>query len=215
MKKLLILSISLALCYGLIVTVAIWLGRQQKSPELFEQLYFNECELPCWINIVPGKTTIVEADALLYHFFGAESVSLLRELSSSKIYNIETSGYLDLRVELAYQYPVSDAQIISYIYIAPLDKRLIDSLPASASWKVINAFGFPKKVAVRSKAYYLLFDNEHTVGYSFNEPSNPSCMNLAPYQKIQGIYIFNSYSDVDPTAIFTLWQGFQCYKIMR
>lgn len=40
---------------------ALWFGRQQRLPEHVAMLHFDQCAAPCWIGIVPGKTTRTEA----------------------------------------------------------------------------------------------------------------------------------------------------------
>jgi hypothetical protein len=50
------------LAFSSFVTVtAVLFGRQQPLPESVAMLRLTDCELPCWIGIVPGKTTIGEA----------------------------------------------------------------------------------------------------------------------------------------------------------
>jgi hypothetical protein len=36
-------------------------NEQTSSSEWIQQLHLSDCELPCWINIVPGETTLGEA----------------------------------------------------------------------------------------------------------------------------------------------------------
>lgn len=43
------------------IVLAQSIGRQQPLPERVAILHLTDCKLPCWIGIVPGKTTVGEA----------------------------------------------------------------------------------------------------------------------------------------------------------
>ncbi len=62
-------SILLIVCV-LTVSAAILIGYQQPAPEQVAVLHLTDCELPCWIGIVPGKTTIVEARRRIKEVYG-------------------------------------------------------------------------------------------------------------------------------------------------
>jgi hypothetical protein len=49
------LGFCLAIMSGLVI------GQQQRPPAWLTLLNFDYCELPCWIGITPGKTTVQEA----------------------------------------------------------------------------------------------------------------------------------------------------------
>lgn len=52
------------------ITGAIFIGRQQPTPDNLALLHLTDCELPCWIGIVPGKTTLAEAEARIRQVYG-------------------------------------------------------------------------------------------------------------------------------------------------
>src|SRR5437868_1860445 len=41
--------------------IAMITGRLQPIPPRIAILHLNDCQLPCWIGIIPGKTTMAEA----------------------------------------------------------------------------------------------------------------------------------------------------------
>ena len=51
------------------MATTIWclisLGKQAPSPAYVTALHLDQCELPCWIGIIPGQTTLKEAKALI------------------------------------------------------------------------------------------------------------------------------------------------------
>jgi hypothetical protein len=53
-----------------IVVATITIGQQQPSPEQFTMLHLSDCQPPCWIGIVPGKSTIAEAKDRLMTVYG-------------------------------------------------------------------------------------------------------------------------------------------------
>ncbi len=50
-----------AFLLSLPVSASVVIGRQQPAPSLSRLLRLADCPLPCWIGIVPGKTTVGEA----------------------------------------------------------------------------------------------------------------------------------------------------------
>jgi hypothetical protein len=61
---------------GLILLV-LELGRNQPVPPSLQALHFDDCALPCWIGIIPGKTTIGEAERNIARTFsGSANYSL-------------------------------------------------------------------------------------------------------------------------------------------
>src|SRR5258707_8222360 len=53
------------------VSGAILIGRRQPIPDRIALLHLNDCELPCWIGIVPGKTTLGETQDRIKQVYGA------------------------------------------------------------------------------------------------------------------------------------------------
>jgi hypothetical protein len=52
------------------ISFALLIGRSQPLPESIRRLHLTDCELPCWIGIVPGQTTIAEAKERIVTVFG-------------------------------------------------------------------------------------------------------------------------------------------------
>ena len=61
----------------LLVTVAtgaaLLLGRAQPMPDQLALLHLGDCQLPCWIGIMPGKTTVGEARQRIKDVYGKMS----------------------------------------------------------------------------------------------------------------------------------------------
>ncbi len=100
----------LALWFALTVTTGITVlaGRRQPTSARLAMLRLTDCALPCWIGIVPGKTTLDEAHAIIESAFGqspdydfsaawSDSSDLLPVILSEKA-NWANSIWIGLRV---------------------------------------------------------------------------------------------------------------------
>jgi len=57
--------IALFIALALLVSASRYIGHHELPIVPIEEMHFNDCELQCWIGIVPGKTTLREATLLL------------------------------------------------------------------------------------------------------------------------------------------------------
>ena len=51
----------LTLVFVLLIVAARAIGNAQPPPEALQELHLTDCKLPCWLGIIPGKTTYEEA----------------------------------------------------------------------------------------------------------------------------------------------------------
>lgn len=68
--------------------MAVLIGRQQPESSILSQMHLTDCELPCWIGIIPGKTTLAEANKRLQAVYGAtlDQNSTLLDHNSTLLY---------------------------------------------------------------------------------------------------------------------------------
>src|SRR5215467_11483537 len=57
--------IALFIALALLVSASRYIGHNEVPIVPIEEMHFNDCELQCWIGIVPGKTTLREATLIL------------------------------------------------------------------------------------------------------------------------------------------------------
>jgi hypothetical protein len=83
MRRFLALSSLLFLALAVVLGVVIVLQRKQPLPERFAILHLYDCELPCWIGIVPGVTTLDDAEKRVRSVFAAPhyTIEIENELS--------------------------------------------------------------------------------------------------------------------------------------
>ena len=68
-----VLLLVTALFFGLSL-VMILIGHQQPPSTWAQLFHLSECELPCWIGIVPGQTTLAEAQRQVQKIYGDKSL---------------------------------------------------------------------------------------------------------------------------------------------
>lgn len=54
------------------IALVVHTAHSTPPPTNIAFLHLSDCALPCWIGIVPGKTTISEAQALIQHVYSGE-----------------------------------------------------------------------------------------------------------------------------------------------
>ena len=71
------------LCFAVILALsaAVFVGRQKPLPAAFAIYHLSDCKLPCWIGIIPGKTSLGEALARI------DSTYCLARYKCSTIYD--------------------------------------------------------------------------------------------------------------------------------
>jgi len=53
--------LALSLTFALLIAAARGIGSRQPASDILAQLHLTDCALPCWLGIMPGKTTSDEA----------------------------------------------------------------------------------------------------------------------------------------------------------
>ena len=70
MRKLVLFSLLLSLLFIASLGLLVVANRRQPTGPTLENLHLTDCELPCWIGIVPGQTTIDVARERINALFG-------------------------------------------------------------------------------------------------------------------------------------------------
>ncbi|MBX3086138.1 MAG: hypothetical protein KF716_31170 [Anaerolineae bacterium] len=124
-------SLLFLLMTAAVIAVAL-VGHAQPTPSTITDLHLDECELPCWLGIVPKVTPVSEAKSLVYRAFGsnpdlyiteAEMIHTLFVWNSAheRLLTIEMqvnkSAIDSLRIDIHQNYP-SVGEL--YAYLPPL-----------------------------------------------------------------------------------------------
>lgn len=78
----------LSIFFALATSLVIFFGRIQPIQPFINVLHLNKCQLPCWNDIVPGKTSLNEAKLLLYNAYSKEPGVYLNYVVASDSYVI-------------------------------------------------------------------------------------------------------------------------------
>jgi len=77
MRRLIAGSLFLTIVFVLMTGATLLVARAQPPTDRVAMLHLDECHLPCWIGITPGKTTVAEAKQRLQEVFGTSLVFTL------------------------------------------------------------------------------------------------------------------------------------------
>jgi hypothetical protein len=144
MRWLLRFSVLLLLILALLTSITRLLRQAQPKPTLIDMLHLGECAPPCWIGIVPGKTTLTEAKARIIDVFGQSGYLITFKL-------ISAPGLAWINLERP-----ADPVGILLITLTAQDNRIVDTITFDFSSiylrnrihlaDVINLLGSPSRV---------------------------------------------------------------------
>jgi hypothetical protein len=89
MSKMLKMTISIGLLLALSITALIWVGRQQAPSPFLIFLHLTDCKPPCWIDIVPGQTSLEEAQNRIKAVYGGSPFNVI--VNDRGVYQIDNT----------------------------------------------------------------------------------------------------------------------------
>ncbi len=116
MRSLRIYALCLPLLLSVFIGAALLVGLRQAPSDWAKLLRLDDCQLPCWIGIEPGKTTLPEAERHIEDVFQDTSLYTLEKFGSGG-YSItyKPTGF-GLRTNFMAAYGADDAaQSVIYI----------------------------------------------------------------------------------------------------
>lgn len=180
----------------------MFVGYQQPPSEWMSFLHLNDCELPCWIGITPGKTTLAEAQQQLTNVYGDTSLYQLTGSDGHNYKLISTVQRLELVVGI--QSGIESQPIIQYITLDP-QKNSTDGQPTLAD--LYNFWGTPDSIPLSAgkPTPNLYFKHQSIMVVT----ERLTCDKFIPTQPIQEIVLIFPYRELASEA----WHGFQrCYN---
>lgn len=210
-------STFLSVLFLFLTTAALLIGQQQ-PPSLWSRiLHLDDCELPCWIGIVPGSTTLDEAqikiesayaDRVLYTLDGNEQKDTYRVM-----YAPTSSSFV---IALTSQNPSDHSHaVVSDIAILFNQVRSQDTKYPTIP-ELYNGLGNSETIRLKSgldkERIAVFFKNQSTLVFL----NNLECDRIRLNQEITAIRL-------DPQVIYDtwlsephIWQGFgKCYHLFR
>jgi hypothetical protein len=184
-----------------IVMMTIWVGRQQQLPSSVAALHLTNCELPCWIGIIPTKTTMAEAEERIKQIFSAEFTSNKTHLFAE----IKKYNFSIIVRPLRGMYG-DDAKVGSISLGIP------DPDQYQTVGTILSLWGPPDRILVRTvysvTDTVLFFDK--TGFYAVTESiAAPDCYAQYPQLHLNTLYI----SPIRDKTQYDVWRGFRtCYS---
>ncbi|SRR5258708_6625418 len=144
MRRLILFTLALWVTLVAAVVIAVGVGHQQPASKRLTQLHLNDCELPCWIGIVPGKTTLEDAQKHITGIYG-QSYDVAYDVFDSQ------STYRQVYVNITEKGDVKEENTMSFEFFVKADDSHIiqfiefyfphSSLPTTA--EIFGALGSP------------------------------------------------------------------------
>ncbi|MBI1256368.1 MAG: hypothetical protein GC204_02750 [Chloroflexi bacterium] len=212
LRSLIAYAIRLSIVLTLFAGAVIFIGLQQPPSEWVQLLHLDDCELPCWIGIEPGKTTFAEARQKIDAIYSNTSLYLLEDYGGDelRITDKHTSDGMDILLssdgETTLQPIVTNITLSTYIQPNGLPiPPMIGDL-----W---NDLGIPESISrlVGSKESILIMSYQHQQTLVYISDSN-ECNRVSPNQQFGGISLGDQSNQ--PANIFgglsspLSWRGF-------
>jgi hypothetical protein len=208
-----VLLLALIAVLGLIIIA----GRQQAQSNQISYLHLDDCELPCWIGIWPGKTGIAEARELINTAFASSpyyraflspeitSNTLNVDLATGKLRQWNIYINIDARPDgivhaVYFAFPNSGIDITDTI-----SEDLSVFIPTVADF--LNRFGRPSLVLEsHMTGFVLAYGDKHYGAYLRPENADFSRWNLRITSLV--LYDYGLDGERDFGQSFP-WQGFK------
>lgn len=198
------------------IGVALAVGQAQPPSHWRALLQLDACELPCWIGIEPGKTTLEEARRYIEAAYQDRALYQL-EVQDYRIYALTylPTGYrLAISMDTA-GFPGMPESIAERIYLQPLRREFLAfERPNIAELysSLGSAEGVQRLSGINITSLAVLFRNRLVEIY-FDEPE---CDRVDPLQTIRSILISRQSNERNVAWLSTpmRWQGFQrCHDL--
>ena len=201
----------------LLIGAAIFVGLQQPPSEWVTLLHLDECELPCWIGIEPGKTTYAEAQQRIEAAYADASLNVLR-MKGASYYSIaftQTGYTLQVSLESDFAQQDESLSVVRDIYLQPLFRRgLFLAQPSVAElYRSIGSAEFIERITSTDSPKLALSFKGQRVRILL---ADLECDKVLPAQAITSIFMFDQPAG-DHMAWLSppsLWHGFnRCYNL--
>jgi hypothetical protein len=204
--------ISLALLVLMLLTLligaAIVVGIQQPPSEWVSFLHLNDCELPCWIDIEPGKTTFAEARQRVMNAYQSISLYELLPQGEDHFFITDKSQGYSLGVDLrSTDWGKSPQSIVDNI-----DLQLEENITQPTIAELYNRLGTAEAVVdlpTDSPTVAFYFRHQRVMAWLVKDFA---CIKVFPTQKIYQISLADRSLKLD-LWLSSPWRGFQrCYN---
>lgn len=179
-------------------------------------LHLTDCELPCWIGITPGETTIGEAQDWITTTYGDTSLYSLDTQGYSSVVTYKPTGY---QLNIGFHSDagaMTENSIVRRIYLAPFI-RLGESISRLMLFDVQNILGMPIAVrlatGVENPTVVLIYSDQRVSVVV----DDLDCDKVLPDQQVKTIVLDDQVATNDAWLSDPQeWRGFgYCYNFER
>ena len=193
-------------------------NRRSTTSDWLTLLHLNDCELPCWIGIIPGETTAYEAEDRIAATYGDTSLYALemQRYFQSSVTHKSTSYQLSIALFSDNGVPSDDTSIVRSIILNPFVK-IGESVSSPTISDVQRVLGDPTMARLASGADNFSVALFYGDGRSNVFVSDLECDKVLSNQQVGGIGL---YSEIRANIAWLSdpqdWQGFNyCYNFER
>ncbi len=210
MRRLLALLSTLTLIFAFGTVAALLIGRAQPIPPRLAMLHLTDCDLPCWIGIVPGVTTVGDAKKLIRQMYNADIYSVSESAGGSVgVFSRAANDFSGFSVLL--NYPNTSSTDTVYLIVLNPFLRLglvygdVESAATKPLGTVMAVYGTNRlflSALKTSPDAWLVLDGMPT--------SNVRCIGVSPKNPVLSLGIS---SDTSRNTRFVPWRGLRtCYR---
>jgi hypothetical protein len=178
------------------------LGHEMSLPEEVVSLHLGDmCELPCWIGITPGQTTVAVAEKRLQQVY--KNWQLVRKDSYTALYTVTTSDGMQLQIEAI---RLRNPEVIDTIQFKLADPGSI------ALGDVMSALPPPKTVmAWAGSSQTDVFHDWYQLWFSHSPQDHAHRDVISAQNAFYGIKLVQNMGYLRDGHEFPLWHGFGVY----
>lgn len=217
MRRIALGIFSLTIICAIAVTGSMVIGRGSSFLSWSSFLHFDECELPCWIGIQPGQTTLAEAQMQIERVYG-KSILYPAEWRSRYQVGVTSSAgyYLDIALDLTDVIPESGTTV-SDIHLSSFIRRGISFYLFTLA-DLSDVLGQPENIRLAGGAYrevQVLFYGNRRIQVWIDDTD---CDRVTPRQGISSITLWGQpeTQGLDWRSDYRDWRGFsECHNIPR
>lgn len=213
-------SVFISGLFWLVIVIAVLIGQQQPPSNWSTMLHFNECELPCWIGIVPNQTTLAEARRKVREAYSDSAIYSLDEDESGFKVNYkptESNFAIAFSTTDVSQANPSPQSIIQEIYILLYRRKRTDAKPPTIA-DLYGDLGTPETARLGEGV------ENYSVALQYKAQRVLVILNDLDCDKIPMNEEISSILLIDPPELAQSawlskpqrWQGFgRCYRFVR
>lgn len=189
-----------------LISAAIFIGRQHPPAAYVAWLHLTDCKLPCWLGIVPGKTTLAEARTRIFKAFPGSVQTNKGNPGYFLINDTRDHFVAQVAINLG-EISVEDKTVVDTVYVltTQLDRALSSQMNLGELQSVIGA---PISVFRSNKTSLISIFEYHQFEVS---TFRAVCGKLTMSQGIYRLLLSTSGTRLPPEYL-RAWQGFdRCY----